>query len=303
MIKEHFSLSKGERYGLFFVIACTLCYAVYIKYSHISYQPETVELKLLQDSVESYYASQPKPTYTSYPKEYKKKEPYISKGTHKKQKPETPKTKEVICIELNGASKEELKRIVGVGDFFAKSIIEEREKLGGYSSKEQLKNIYGMTAEKLKTILPQISINKTLIQAPILINSTDTTQLATIYDISEGCAKRIINYRNRLGGFYCLSQLHEVYGLDSVKYSNASHRIKLDTINTHTLDINNTPFKELMKHPYINGYENTKAIFRYLEYGPITTWEQFIKIPKLNIDQPERLKNYIVFNKKEESLE
>lgn len=296
MIKEHFSLNKGERYGLFLIMLCTVLYTAYIKYDHLTYQPQLTDLSTLQDSVDSYYASQPKKETKDYKREYKKA--YTkpkAKHTPKYEKKTVTKT---VSVELNSANKEELLTIVGVGDFFAKSIIQERERLGGFSSKDQLKNIYGITPEKLEGILPQITIDPSLVLARVLINSTDTTELASIYGMNTHCAKRIIQYREQLGGYFCLSQLTEVYGITEEKLKTIQHRLHLDTVDTHTIDINNIAFKELMKHPYIDGYDNTKAIFRFLDYGPIESWEQFMKIPHLNVKKPERLRHYVVFNER-----
>ena len=56
-------------------------------------------------------------------------------------------------VNINSANLEELKKISGVGDVKAQSIIEYREKNGGFKSIDEIKNIDGIgekTFEKIK---------------------------------------------------------------------------------------------------------------------------------------------------------
>lgn len=66
--------------------------------------------------------------------------------------------KEVIDIDINTATSEELERIPGIGPYFAKKIIEHRTDLGGYIGKEQLLEIWKFDDEKLNNISPFIHV-------------------------------------------------------------------------------------------------------------------------------------------------
>lgn len=50
------------------------------------------------------------------------------------------------------------------------------------------------------------------------LNSADTTALKMVPGIGSVFAKRIIKYRDLLGGFYSVEQLGEVYGIDEDRY-------------------------------------------------------------------------------------
>ena len=50
------------------------------------------------------------------------------------------------------------------------------------------------------------------------LNSADTTALKKVPGIGSVFAKRIIKYRELLGGFYSVEQLGEVYGIDEERY-------------------------------------------------------------------------------------
>ena len=45
------------------------------------------------------------------------------------------------------------------------------------------------------------------------VNSADTTALIDLPGIGSKLALRIINFREKLGGFYAIEQLKETYGL------------------------------------------------------------------------------------------
>lgn len=61
-------------------------------------------------------------------------------------------------ININTAPLEELKKITGVGDVKAQSIIDYRDKNGGFKSVEELKNIDGIGSKVFEKIKDQVGI-------------------------------------------------------------------------------------------------------------------------------------------------
>lgn len=59
-------------------------------------------------------------------------------------------------VNINGATLEELKTLKGIGDSKAKSIIEYREKNGGFKSIEDIKNVTGIGDKMFEEIKEQI---------------------------------------------------------------------------------------------------------------------------------------------------
>lgn len=61
-------------------------------------------------------------------------------------------------LNLNTCTKEELMEIDGIGEVRADAIIAYREKLGGYNSVEQLKDISGIGDKTFEKIAPYVTV-------------------------------------------------------------------------------------------------------------------------------------------------
>ena len=134
--------------------------------------------------------------------QYNTLEPYIIID-NKKNNSEPEKK---LSIELNSATKEELTQISGIGDIYAERIIKYRDMLGGYETKEQLKEVDGLEEETYEKIKDQVFVNTNKI-TKIRLNFTNLYDLKRHPYIEEQTAKAIINYRNKNGAFTNLNQL------------------------------------------------------------------------------------------------
>lgn len=94
------------------------------------------------------------------------------------------------------------------------------------------------------------------------INSADTLELTKLYGIGPYYARKIVAYRNQLGGFYEPSQLMEVFGIDSTRFFNFSDQVIVNPDLISKIDLNRAGFKEILKHPYFEYYL-VKSIFNY----------------------------------------
>ncbi len=140
---------------------------------------------------------------------YAQLEPYINITLIRPQYPknEFPKKEVVISkTEINSATIEDLKKIRGIGDYFATKIVEYRQKLGGYISLEQLLEIPKMDTSRLRPLLPYLDINSKAIRK-INVNETSLNQLKSHPYIGNNIASAIINYRQKHGNFALLSDI------------------------------------------------------------------------------------------------
>lgn len=87
------------------------------------------------------------------------------------------------------------------------------------------------------------------------LNSADTTRLKMLRGIGSGYAKMIVAYREKLGGFYDISQLLEVYKFPDETYQKIKHQLSADTTLIRKIKVNEATVKQLKSHPYISYYQ------------------------------------------------
>ncbi|MEM8565449.1 MAG: helix-hairpin-helix domain-containing protein [Bacteroidota bacterium] len=84
------------------------------------------------------------------------------------------------------------------------------------------------------------------------INEADTNQLKQLRGIGSVFSKRILKYRDLLGGFVRVDQLSEVYGLqDSVLMQLDTLVFVASDFSPRMIDINASNANQLSKHPYL----------------------------------------------------
>lgn len=127
------------------------------------------------------------------------------------------------------------------------------------------------------------------------LNTADTTILKKVPGIGSTFAKRIINYRNLLGGYYSVTQLSEVYGVDEDKYNALVSWFSADPLLISRLDVNTLPQDSLRRHPYIN-YGQAKVIAQLRKQkGRLTGWENFQLLDEFTDGDKMRLQPYLSF--------
>ena len=106
------------------------------------------------------------------------------------------------------------------------------------------------------------------------LNTVDSTTLVELPQIGPYTAVRIIEFREKLGGFIDKEQLRDVKGMDDVRFAAIQPYINLGAVEIRKVDVNRADFKTLVHHPYLS-YEQVKRIFNQREKrGMIKNWEQ-----------------------------
>lgn len=98
------------------------------------------------------------------------------------------------------------------------------------------------------------------------LNEADTLTLQMLYGIGPTFARRIVRYRERLGGYYSVEQLREVYGMTDDRYQGLLPHVTVTTDSLRHIDINKVTIKELMRHPYVDSYQ-ARDIIRWRDKG------------------------------------
>jgi len=125
--------------------------------------------------------------------------------------------KQKIIIDINTASLEELKSLPGIGDFYAKKIIEQREALGGYIGTYQLLDLWKFGSERFEKIKDQVKVIPNT--RKLNINTADIETLKNHPYISYKVANSIVKMRNAHGKYQKLEDLLESVLIDQELFS------------------------------------------------------------------------------------
>jgi DNA uptake protein ComE-like DNA-binding protein len=124
------------------------------------------------------------------------------------------------------------------------------------------------------------------------VNSADTAELKKIPGIGSGIAGGIVRYRERLGGFYALSQLEEVKHVtpELLKW------FKLENDSTRKLEINKASLDKLRAHPYLTFYQAKVIVEHRRKKGQIKSLSQLALYEEFTEKDLERLSAYVSFD-------
>ncbi|HBK89122.1 MAG: helix-hairpin-helix domain-containing protein [Cyclobacteriaceae bacterium] len=179
---------------------------------------------------------------------------------------ETPDTTQprMIAFDPNQVSDSLLVRM-GLSPRMAERWINFRNKGAQFRTWQDVSKLYGIDSSWVHRAIPFMRFpvpksyqftRKKKEQSPVDINLADTTQLDAVYGIGAALARRITNYRSRLGGFVRMEQLYEVYGLDSVVVKTLMKKFFVSSdFSPVKISWQQATAEELSKHPYIRRKE------------------------------------------------
>jgi DNA uptake protein ComE-like DNA-binding protein len=146
------------------------------------------------------------------------------------------------------------------------------------------------------TMVKSIKTDNKIIHKRIDINVADTNQLIQLNGIGRILSKRIIKYRDLLGGYSNIDQLDDVYGLKGKSLEILKSAVYIDSLFTpKKIEINFSVWEEMVKHPYINSQLANDLLNLRSNKGYLNTIDQLRDIPYLNDSILRRIEPYIEF--------
>ena len=249
--KEYFSFTKKERNGIFvLLLILILLISITIYQNSVSYGEITLMDEEFLNDIEKFEKS-----LVSI-KENKEKQDNIRTDLNEKEE-ENIKPIELFEFDPNIVSKSELIKL-GFSEKQIQNLLKYREKGGKFFCKTDLQKIYGIEKEQYEMLEPYINIqptkestktNDTKHELSVEINSAEMDDLIKLKGVGKVYAEKIIKYRNKLGGFYKKDQLLEINGLDSARFFGFCDNINIDTSLITKLNLNESDYKTLIKHP------------------------------------------------------
>lgn len=155
----------------------------------------------------------------------------------------------------------------------------------GYRFKQadDIRKIYGLRPKDAERLIPYIHINEinVAVKSPVNtyepkstshsniykpttvdINHADTSAYISLPGIGSKLAMRIINFRDKLGGFVSIDQVGETFGLPDSTFQKIKPRLQFTPFSIKKININLADVNELKSHPYIR-WNIANAIINY----------------------------------------
>ena len=128
----------------------------------------------------------------------------------------------------------------------------------------------------------------------ININEADSVAWVALPGIGPGFSKRILSFRERLGGFASAEQLKEVYGIDTLWVKQHVLKLLVGKGVYRPLYVNRAIWNEF-RHPYL-PYSQAKVVLNYRkQHGVIVDFETLVQIKLIDPLVWERLRPYLNF--------
>jgi len=237
----------------------------------------------------------------------------------KKQTPSKAQTVRIGGEEAHGFAKGSLFRFnpntldssgwrrLGLSERVTRTILNYRNKGGKFFRPQDIQKIHGLpddfyewvkdsidlvrsggnvstTAPRSRTDQSQVSI--------VWVNEADSAEWEALPGIGGKLAARIVNYRNKLGGFYSIEQVGETYGLADSTFQKIKPYLKLSG-NVKKININRADKEILRQHPYIK-WNIANAIVEYRkQHGLFEKLEDLKKIGMIDEGVYAKIARYL----------
>jgi competence ComEA-like helix-hairpin-helix protein len=291
-VREYLSFTRKERQGIISVVLLILLFTIlpffypyFIKEKmtdSTAFEKEMARLKIDSSGKKNYTKDFDKEYYNDYSPSAK----YISREI------------ETFSFDPNTAAVADWVRL-GVREKTAITIQKYISKGGKFYKPEDIKKIWGLSKTDVARLLPYVSIPKSTKEYPqyakkeypeksasytphviqkIDVNLADTAAFIALPGIGGKLSKRIISFRDKLGGFYSVEQVGETYLLPDSTFQKIKPYLFVSNSSLKRININTASVDEMKAHPYIK-YNMANAIFQYRQqHGNYISVEQIKKI-------------------------
>jgi len=218
---------------------------------------------------------------------------------------------ELFAFDPNTLSVTGWKKL-GIRDKTIQIIQNFRSKGGHFRKAEDLQRIYGLSMRDYERLRPYVAIETTVgeklaavvtdrsfVTAPkfspnfLDINSADTSAFIALPGIGSKLAARIVNFRNKLGGFYSIEQVSETFGLADSTFQKIKPFLRLADSTVKRFNVNIASADEMKTHPYIK-WQIANAIVAYRqEHGAFTKIEDIRKVMAVTAGDYSKISRYI----------
>ncbi len=297
-LKDFFNFNKTERNGIFALLVLIIIVALAPRYFRYLKEPEKIDFTAFQKDIESFEKGLEADSAAAS-KQQELDFEHLDRSI-------AGQTIKPFPFNPNEITAEKWKQL-GLKDWQIRTIMNYKSKGGKFNIKDDVKKIYGITEAEYELLQPYILLpatyTKTIQTYPktekpaykqiiVDLNTADSVTLLELKGIGPSFARRIIRYRDLLGGFYSVSQLMEVYGFDQARYDQVAPYCLVGNGPIKKINLNTVTTAELKKHPYLDFYTAKAIVDRRIAKGQYTSVGQIKDMPLVYGDLYEKIKNY-----------
>jgi len=298
-LKNYFNFNKGERNGIIVVIAIIIAVLAYPFLVKVSFKDNSGEFLQFAKEIKQFEASLKNAADSA---DMARRLDFQQMDRSVAENKITP-----FIFNPNMLPSEQWSKM-GLKDWQIKVIKKYEAKGGKFYKKEDFKRMFCISPSEYEILEPYISIPEQKneysdrkpeikeIKKKVLVdlNTADSVTLLTLYGIGPSFARRILKYRNLLGGFYSKNQLLEVYGFDQEKFDKIEAKCEVSPGGIKKININTIRTEELKKHPYLDYYTAKAIVDQRVILGRYTSIQQIKSIPLIHEDLFNKIQHYFV---------
>ena len=172
----------------------------------------------------------------------------------------------------------------------------------GITSDDQLRKSFVMSDELFALIqdstfyavaVEEENITKPISISLVNINTASKEELMSVHGIGNFYADKILEYRERIGGFVQLEQLLELWKFDEEKLQRVENQFSIGSESVKTLNVNTATIEELKAHPYISYKVANSIVKMRLAHGDYKELEALMNSKLIDVELYMKLKPYL----------
>lgn len=128
----------------------------------------------------------------------------------------------------------------------------------------------------------------------IELNTADSSQFASLKKLGRYNAVKIINFRNRAGGFMKKEQLMDFNVISDSLYQIVEPYLYADPSKIRKINLNTAEYRTFIKHPYFDKETINKILKYRQQHGAFTDVRHIRRIKSLSEEVGERIIPYLM---------
>jgi len=319
IVEDYFTFSKPQRRSILIAVGLIIaCLAVRFTYTYFfSVTTVPADTAFLQQAERLTRPDTTEKAYQYSRNRYGNDEDAGYKEPYRNSPPKTYVAKgELFLFDPNTLNADGWRRL-GLRDKTITTIQNYLSKGGRFHKPDDIKRIYGLFPDQAERLLPYVRIaapsethtneyaktanikkemyvsSRSTAPATIDINTADTAAFIALPGIGSKLAGRIVNFRERLGGFYTVEQVGETYGLPDSVFQQIKSRFVIGSTEIKKININIADATTLKTNPYIK-WNVANAIVQYrTQHGQYTSLDDLKKIAIIDEPLMAKLRSYL----------